>query len=83
MNKTIIWIGLISFFSLTGCSNVSTVDEVLSETKTDYRPPLVCPELTTKVCVGVDKRTISRYEKHFCKCLSRKAVRDSLRSLYL
>lgn len=73
---------LLSFFLLTGCSNVSTVDDVLNETKTNYRPPLVCPELTTKVCKGSDKRTIAKYERHFCKCLSRKAVRDSLRSLY-
>ncbi len=81
MNKTIL--ASITFFSLTGCTNVNTVDNILSETKTSYRPPLVCPEQTIKVCQGADKKQITKYERHFCKCLSRKAVRDSLRNMYL
>ena len=54
---------------ITGCSSTTpTVESVLTETKTKFRQPLICPELSTKVCDGPDQRTIQKYERHYCKC---------------
>ena len=66
---------------MTGCTSTSTVTSVLNETRTDYRPPLICPELTTKVCNGPDKRTIDKYPRHYCKCLSRTDMDKTLENL--
>jgi len=66
---------------IAGCTNVSSVDNVLKETRTDYRPPLICPELTTKVCNGPDKRTIDKYPRHYCKCLNRTDIDKTLENL--
>ncbi len=65
-----------------GCSNVTSqntsVGDILSETKTKYKAPMVCPELTTKVCNGPDKRTVDKYPRHYCKCLNRRDVQRAL-----
>ena len=66
---------------IAGCTNVSSVDDILNDVKTDYRPPLICPELSTKVCNGPDKRTIEKYERHYCKCLNRRDIERSLENL--
>ena len=67
---------------ITGCSSTTpTVNSVLNETRTDYKKPLVCPELTTKVCNGPDKRTIDKYPRHYCKCLSRLDMDKTLENL--
>lgn len=68
-----------------GCSNVSSssVEGVLSETKTKYKAPMVCPELTTKVCNGPDTRTIEKYERHYCKCLNRTDIDRALEIMSL
>ena len=68
-----------------GCSNVTSqntsVGDILSETKTTYKKPMVCPPRTTKVCNGPDKRTIEKYERHYCKCFSREDVDRSLENM--
>ena len=65
-----------------GCSNVASqntsVGDILSETKTTYKKPMVCPPRTTKVCTGPDKRTIEKYQRHYCKCFTREDVDRSL-----
>tara|TARA_B100000212_G_scaffold274776_1_gene214314 strand:+ start:2546 stop:2800 length:255 start_codon:yes stop_codon:yes gene_type:complete len=72
----IIFCSLLAF----GCSNVSSssVEGVLTETKTKYKAPMVCPELTTKVCNGPDKRSVDKYPRHYCKCLNRRDVQRAL-----
>lgn len=68
-----------------GCTNVTsqgnagtTVGDILSETKTTYQAPMVCPERTTMVCDGPDKRTIEKYQRHYCKCISRQDLERAL-----
>ena len=73
----IIFCSLLAF----GCSNVSSVENVLTETKTNYKPPMVCPTLTIKVCNGPDKRTVEKFERHYCKCLSRRDVDRSMENM--
>ena len=67
---------------ITGCSSTTpTVNSVLNEVKTDFKQPLICPELTTKVCDGPDKRTIDKYERHYCKCFNRRDIDRALENL--
>ncbi len=67
---------------MTGCSSTTpTVESVLNETKTKFRQPLICPELSTKVCDGPDQRTIQKYERHYCKCLNRRDLNRALENL--
>ena len=73
----IIFCSLLAF----GCSNISSVENVLTETKTNYKPPMVCPKLTIKVCNGPDKRTVEKFERHYCKCLSRRDVDRSMENM--
>ena len=83
MDKDSVKIVKIIFCSLLvfGCSNVASVENVLTETKTTYKKPMVCPPRTTKVCNGPDKRTIEKYERHYCKCFSREDVDRSLENM--
>jgi hypothetical protein len=39
---------------------------------------MVCPERTTMVCDGPDKRTIEKYQRHYCKCVSRQDLERAL-----
>ena len=80
MDKDSMKIVKIIFCSLLvfGCSNVASVENVLTETKTTYKKPMVCPPRTTKVCNGPDKQTIALYEKVYCSCQSRRNVEQAL-----
>tara|TARA_A100001015_G_scaffold133257_1_gene147848 strand:+ start:3273 stop:3539 length:267 start_codon:yes stop_codon:yes gene_type:complete len=70
-----------------GCTNVTsqgtgtTVGDILSETKTTYKPPMVCPARTTMVCDGPDKRTIEKFQRHYCKCISRQDLERALENM--
>ena len=39
------------------------------------------PTVNTKVCDGPDKRTIDKYERHYCKCSNRRDVERALENL--
>ena len=71
---------LVSIF-LTGCATSPNVGQILTETKTKKVEVVYCPSTMIKVCNGPDKRTIEKYERHYCKCFSREDVDRSLENM--
>ena len=68
---------LLASILLTGCAN-SSVDKILTETKTRKIEVVSCPTTMIKVCNGPDKKTIALYEKVYCSCQSRRNVEQAL-----
>ena len=65
---------------LGSCASTDpTVNKVLNETKTKQVKILECGKLEIKVCNGPDKRTISKYENLYCKCNSRRSVKEAMK----
>ena len=72
--KSVLLVSLI----LTGCTSTTSVDKVLTETKTRKIEVVSCPTTMIKVCNGPDKQTIALYEKVYCSCQSRRNVEQAL-----
>ena len=69
---------LVSIF-LTGCASTTSVDKVLTETKTEKDRTVSCPTTMIKVCDGPDQETIAKYENVYCSCSSRRDVERALK----
>ena len=73
--KSVLLVSLI----LTGCTSTTSVDKVLTETKTRKIEVVNCPTTMIKVCDGPDKETIAKYENVYCSCESRREVERALK----
>ena len=69
---------LVSIF-LTGCASTTSVDKVLTETKTEKDRTVSCPTTMIKVCDGPDQEIIAKYENVYCSCSSRRDVERALK----
>ena len=69
---------LVSIF-LTGCASTTSVDKVLTKTKTEKDRTVSCPTTMIKVCDGPDQETIAKYENVYCSCSSRRDVERALK----
>ena len=69
---------LLASILLTGCAN-SSVNKILTETKTRKIEVVSCPTTMIKVCNGPDKETIAKYENVYCSCHSRRDVERALK----
>ena len=69
---------LLASILLTGCAT-SSVDKILTETKTRKIEVVSCPTTMIKVCDGPDKETIAKYENVYCSCESRRDVERALK----